>query len=168
MRAVFLHVLGDALNSLIVMVSALIVWFVDKDWVYYVDPGMSMIMVCIILSTTIPLLKEAALILLLTVPTHIQVTDIKEKMMNLDGIEAVHELHVWQLAGNRVIASAHIRCHNPHEYMTLAGKIKYIFHNEGIYSITIQPEFLEVKSYLKIVSNLYSLYVYIIFSCMQH
>ena len=40
MRAVFLHVLGDALGSVIVIVSALIIWFVNKDWVYYVDPAM--------------------------------------------------------------------------------------------------------------------------------
>lgn len=143
MRAVFLHVLGDALGSVIVVISALVIWFVDKDWVYYVDPGMSIVMVCIILSTTIPLLKEAALILLQTVPTHIQVTDIKEKIMKIDGIQAVHEFHVWQLAGNRLIASAHIRCHNPYEYMTIAGKVKDLFHKEGIHSTTIQPEFSE-------------------------
>ena len=40
MRAVFLHVLGDALGSVIVIISALIIWFVKKDWVYYVDPAM--------------------------------------------------------------------------------------------------------------------------------
>ncbi|KAL4225646.1 hypothetical protein ACF0H5_016335 [Mactra antiquata] len=143
MRAVFLHVLGDALGSVIVVVSALVIMFVDADWVYYVDPGMSIVMVCIILSTTIPLLKEAALILLQTVPTHIQVHDIKDKMEKIDGIQAVHELHVWQLTGNRVIASAHVRCHNPHEYMVIAIKIKDLFHNEGIHSTTIQPEFSE-------------------------
>lgn len=65
--------------------------------------------------------------------------------LQMSGILAVHEFHVWQLAGNRVIASAHIRCHNPQEYMTLAGKIKDLFHNEGIHSTTIQPEFAEVR-----------------------
>lgn len=143
MRAVFLHVMGDALGSVIVVISALVIWFVKEDWVYYVDPGMSIVMVGIILSTTVPLLKEAAMILLQTVPTHIQVTDIKEKMMKIEGIQAVHEFHVWQLAGNRVIASAHIRCPNPHEYMAIAAKIKDLFHNEGIHSTTIQPEFSE-------------------------
>ncbi|XP_060557116.1 proton-coupled zinc antiporter SLC30A1-like [Ruditapes philippinarum] len=143
MRAVFLHVLGDALGSVIVVISALVIWFVDEDWVYYVDPGMSIVMVFIIFSTTIPLLKKAALILLQAVPTHIQVTDIKDKMMKIDGVEDVHEFHVWQLAGNRVIASAHIGCRNPHEYMALARKIIDLFHDEGIHSTTIQPEFSE-------------------------
>lgn len=141
MRAVFLHVLGDALGSVIVIISALVILFVDKDWVYYLDPAMSIVMVCIILSTTIPLLKEAALILLQTVPTHIKVKDIREKILKIEGVQAVHEFHVWQLTGNRLIASAHITCHNPHEYMTLAGKVKDLFHREGIHSTTIQPEF---------------------------
>lgn len=143
MRAVFLHVLGDALGSVIVIISACIIWFVKKDWVYYVDPAMSIVMVCIIVSTTIPLLKEAALILLQTVPTHIEIKEIKEKIEKLNGVQAVHEFHLWQLAGNRIIASAHIRCHNVQEYMSLASEIKEIFHDAGVHSTTIQPEFSE-------------------------
>lgn len=64
----------------------------------------------------------------------------------IEGIQAVHEFHVWQLAGNRLIASAHIRCHNPYEYMAIAGKVKDLFHKEGIHSTTIQPEFSEVRT----------------------
>lgn len=40
MRGVFLHVLGDALGSVVVIVSALIIKFVDGDWKYKVDPAM--------------------------------------------------------------------------------------------------------------------------------
>lgn len=39
------------------------------------------------------------------------------------------------------IASAHIRCRSPDEYMGIANKIKKFFHNEGIHSTTIQLEF---------------------------
>ncbi|KAL5006688.1 hypothetical protein ScPMuIL_015494 [Solemya velum] len=145
MRGVFLHVLGDALGSIIVVISALVIWFGEGKWVYYMDPGMSIVMVCIILSTTIPLLKESGFILLQTVPTHIQVTDIKEKIEKITGVLAVHEFHVWQLAGNRIIASAHLRCHNLKEYMSIASTIKDLFHNEGIHSTTIQPEFVDVE-----------------------
>jgi zinc transporter 1 len=52
---------------------------------------------------------------------------------------------VWQLAGNRIVASAHIRCRNLHSYMAVAGKVKDLFHHEGIHSTTIQPEFDEVR-----------------------
>ena len=63
----------------------------------------------------------------------------------IDGVLAVHEFHVWQLAGDRIIASAHIRCHNLHDYMQIAEKVKEFFHNEGIHSTTIQPEFVDLE-----------------------
>lgn len=67
-------------------------------------------MVMIILRSVWPLLQESALILLQTVPTHIQVDAIQRRLLdNVDGVLAVHEFHVWQLAGDRIIASAHIR-----------------------------------------------------------
>lgn len=53
---------------------------------------------------------------------------------------------MWQLAGDRIIASAHIRCRNLSEYMKIAEKVKEFFHNEGIHSTTIQPEFLEIET----------------------
>lgn len=40
MRGVFLHILGDALGSVIVIISALIIWFAEGEWKYYVDPAM--------------------------------------------------------------------------------------------------------------------------------
>jgi len=144
MRGVFLHVLGDALGSVIVIVSALIIKYVNSPWKYKADPIMSMVMVIIILCTSIPLLKESAMILMQTVPTHITVRELQEKLLQkVEGVLAVHEFHIWQLAGNRIIASAHIRCQNLRDYMRIAEDVKTFFHNEGIHSTTIQPEFLE-------------------------
>jgi zinc transporter 1 len=40
MRGVFLHVLGDALGSVIVIISALVIWLCEGDWRFYVDPAM--------------------------------------------------------------------------------------------------------------------------------
>ncbi|KAI8784003.1 zinc/cadmium resistance protein [Biomphalaria glabrata] len=145
MRGVFLHVLGDALGSVVVIVSALVIWFAEGDWRFYVDPSMSIMMVIIILSTTIPLLKESAFILLQTVPSHVNVENIIEELEQMDGIYGVHECHIWQLAGNRIVASAHIRCHGIEEYMTLAAQIKALFHKAGIHSTTIQPEFIDYQ-----------------------
>lgn len=142
MRGVFLHVLGDALGSVIVIISALLIWFVEADWKYYMDPAMSIIMVIIILSTTAPLLRDSGLILLQTVPGHIKVNQLEEEIQKVEGVLALHEFHVWQLAGNKIIASAHIHVHNLHEYMVVAEKIKTLFHKAGIHSTTIQPEII--------------------------
>jgi len=144
MRGVFLHVMADALGSVIVIISAIIMWKTDWEYKFYVDPGLSILLVVLILKSVWPLLIESALILLQTVPTHIQVDSLQQKLMaEVDGILAVHEFHIWQLAGDRIIASAHIRCLNLTQYMQVAEKVKEFFHNEGIHSTTIQPEFVE-------------------------
>jgi len=49
------------------------------------------------------------------------------------------------LSGSKIIASAHIRCHNLNEYMHVAKQVKDLFHQEGIRSTTIQPEFIDVR-----------------------
>ncbi|XP_065673504.1 proton-coupled zinc antiporter SLC30A1 isoform X4 [Hydra vulgaris] len=132
MRGVYLHVLGDALGSVIVMVSALIIIYVNGKWTNYVDPGMSIIMV------------ESSLILMQTVPTHIKIQEIQERIVEqVPQVLSVDEFHIWQLAGNKIIASAHIRCNNLNDYMTIANQLKEFFHNEGIHSTTIQPEFVQ-------------------------
>merc|ERR1719151_20050 len=164
MRGVFLHVMADALGSVIVIISALIMWFLpyqeekeegvfvdlpdgQNQWTKYVDPGLSLMLVLLILKSVWPLLIESALILLQTVPTHIQVDSLQQKLMEkVDGILAVHEFHIWQLAGDRIIASAHVRCLNLAQYMQVAERVKEFFHNEGIHSTTIQPEFVETGS----------------------
>lgn len=85
-------------------------WKTDFKYKYYMDPAMSIVLVMIILRSVWPLLQESALILLQTVPTHIQVDAIQRRLLEkVDGVDAVHEFHVWQLAGDRIIASAHIR-----------------------------------------------------------
>lgn len=154
MRGVFLHVMADALGSVVVIISAVIMWKTDWEYKLYVDPGLSLCMVLLILRSVWPLLIDSALILLQTVPTHIQVDALQRKLMEkVEGILAVHEFHVWQLAGDRIIASAHIRCLNLTEYMEVAEKVKEFFHNEGIHSTTIQPEFVETVETGRISSS---------------
>ncbi|XP_055348929.1 uncharacterized protein LOC129595828 [Paramacrobiotus metropolitanus] len=146
MHGVFLHVAGDALGSVIVMVAALVIWLTDWDYRHYIDPALSLVSVIVILSMTIPLLRSSALILLQTVPLHMKAKDVKARLEKVDGVLAVHELHIWQLAGSKIVASAHIWCRDYQEYQRAANRIKQFFHNEGIHSTTIQPEFDDVGS----------------------
>lgn len=109
MRAVYLHVLGDALGSVIVIVSALIIKYARGEWTLYVDPVMSIMMTCLILRTSIPLMKESSLILLQTVPTHIKIKEVQERLLEgVHGILSVHEFHVWQLAGDKIIGKCQL------------------------------------------------------------
>eukprot|EP00112_Aurelia_sp_Birch-Aquarium-sp1_P026357 Seg930.4 transcript_id=Seg930.4/GoldUCD/mRNA.D3Y31 product="Zinc transporter 1" protein_id=Seg930.4/GoldUCD/D3Y31 len=143
-RGVYLHVLGDALGSVIVICSALAIYYGKGKWTLYVDPVMSIIMVAIILKSSVPLLKESSMILLQTVPTHIQIRELEEKLMGkFPSVVGVHEFHVWQLAGTKIVASLHLKLSSRGDYMTISESIKAFFHEEGIHSTTIQPEFVE-------------------------
>lgn len=58
---------------MIVIISALVVWLTEWEYSKYIDPALSLGLVTLITCSTWPLLKDSALILLQTVPTHIQV-----------------------------------------------------------------------------------------------
>jgi len=145
LRGAFLHVLNDAVGSVVVVLAGLAMQtWPDKAWVNYIDPVASLLMILMIIIFTIPLLRESALVLLQTAPMHIEVADLQKRLVEqVPGVLAVHEFHVWQLSGSKIIASAHIRCHNLNEYMAIAERVKDFFHKEGIHSTTIQPEFID-------------------------
>jgi zinc transporter 1 len=88
--------------------------------------------------------KDSALILLQTVPKEIEIEKLESDICKkVPGIASVHELHVWKLSGNKIIATAHVTCHNSTEYMEIATKLKAFFHKKGIHSTTFQPEFTD-------------------------
>jgi zinc transporter 1 len=49
MRGVFLHVLADALGSVVVIISALIMWLTEWEYKKYVDPALSLVLVCLMM-----------------------------------------------------------------------------------------------------------------------
>ncbi|CAF1407115.1 unnamed protein product [Rotaria sordida] len=147
MHGVFLHVLADALGSVVVIISALIIKFVPnpsdnpKHWTIYVDPTLSVIIVIIITTSAIRLFKDTSYILLQVMPKHLEVNTLKRQLLdNVPEVHSVHELHIWRLTDDKVIASAHLNRKNLSNYMHVADKVKKFFHSIGIHSITIQFE----------------------------
>jgi hypothetical protein len=55
-------------------------------------------------------------------------------------ITNVHELHIWRLTDEKIVASAHLNRKNLSNYMVVADKVKKFFHSLGIHSVTIQYE----------------------------
>lgn len=144
MRAVFLHVLGDALGNIGVIATGLFVHFTSFSWRFYSDPVISLVITAIILTSAIPLCKSASLILLQVAPPGIIIDDIKEDIKSITGVHSVHELHVWQLSDTKMVASVHVRIENDQtKYMQIAMDIKTCLHAFGIHSCTIQPEFMK-------------------------
>lgn len=115
-QGVFLNALGDSLGSVAVIVSGLLIKFVPPfetekaKWKLYVDPTLSLIIACIIIASTVPLLKKSSLILLQGVPLNCNINELRDLIKSVNGITDVHHFHVWSLNSEKLVASAHSKC----------------------------------------------------------
>ena len=66
---------------------------------------------------------------------------MRDSILNVEGVLSVHELHVWQLSENKLVASVHVLASRNHDFMPIAVKIRKVLHHLGIHSCTIQPEY---------------------------
>lgn len=149
MRGVFLHVLGDALGSVAVIISALVVWLTEWQHKYYLDPALSLFITAIILGHTVPLVRRSAFILMQSVPDGLDMDEVRAHIGEVAGIRDVHELHVWQLADDKLVASVHVTVDTAADFMSLAREVKQVFHSFGIHSTTVQPEFVGPEEQMK-------------------
>ncbi|GMV41925.1 MAG: cation efflux system protein [Myxococcales bacterium] len=104
-RSVFLHVMGDALSSVGVVVGAVLIAVTGNTMI---DPILSCVIGVIITIGAVSLVRESAHILLEGVPAHIDATAVGGRILDVPGVEAVHDLHIWCLTSDRVALSAHI------------------------------------------------------------
>jgi len=141
MRALVLHVLGDALGNVGVIATGLIIWLTSWSFKYYCDPIISLIITAIILYSALPLVRSTSLILLQGVPPEVSLEDVRSEILAVKGVLSVHELHIWQLSETKIIASVHINASREVEFMPIASDIRRILHQHGIHSSTIQPEY---------------------------
>ncbi|KAF8508140.1 cation efflux protein [Gautieria morchelliformis] len=141
MRALILHVVGDALGNVGVIATGLIIWLSTWEYKYYFDPIISLVITVIIFSSALPLVRSASFILLQAVPSTISLEGIREDIQDVGGVLSVHELHVWQLSEDKIVASVHVWVARDREYMHIAHAIRKILHDHGVHSSTIQPEF---------------------------
>ncbi|CAO3681232.1 unnamed protein product [Umbelopsis ramanniana] len=153
MRGVFLHVLGDALGNIGVIISALIIWLTPYSWRFYFDPLISLIITIIIFSSALPLVRSTSFILLQGVPNTIAIDDVRRELNKTADVLSVHELHIWQLSDTKTIASVHVLLSSTSNYMTVAQRVRKLMHKHGIHSITIQPEFVDPDSSSDIIVN---------------
>lgn len=140
MKAVFLHVLGDALGSVGVIISAIIVEWTQWSLKYYVDPAVSLIIAIIIVCTTIPLFRKTTGIVLHIVPDSIPIDILHNEIKKIPYIYDIHEFHVWQLSDHKTIASIHLVINQIANSMDTISAVKKVLHDFNIHSTTIQLE----------------------------
>lgn len=104
-RGAFLHMFGDMLSSIGVIVGALLIMFLDLK---VVDPILSVLIGGIILVGAWKLVTQSTSILLESVPSHLKLDEVRSSLMAVDGVVDVHDLHVWTLSSGLHALSAHV------------------------------------------------------------
>ncbi|KAG6006174.1 hypothetical protein E4U21_007284 [Claviceps maximensis] len=139
---VFIHVVGDAINNVGVIIAALIIWLTDSPMRYYADPAISIFIAIMIFMTSLPLTKKSGSILLQTAPLGINIEDVKHDIEMVEGVQSVHELHIWRLNQQTSIATAHIVIDDRTitDFTETAMIIMECLHAYGVHSATLQPE----------------------------
>ena len=112
LRSTFLHLAGDLLNSLGVLVSAMLIAWTGQ---LAADPIVSFLIATTIVWSAIRLCREAVDVLLEGAPGHIPVADVSSAIAQVPGVAAVHDLHVWTITSGLVALSCHIvvSCEGP-------------------------------------------------------
>jgi len=132
------HFIGDLLSSIGVIVSAVIIYYSGLLWF---DPLISMVIGAIIFTGGAKIIKESYLILMESVPERYNLDDIRAAIAQVEGVEDVHELHLWAISTEHYSLTAHVFITNsvqPHCIILAINetlKAKY-----GIVHTTIQME----------------------------
>ena len=106
MRSAMLHMAGDAVASLAVAVSGIVIT-VTGGW-YWLDPVASIAIGLIIAVQAWKLLKRTVDVLLESTPEGLDTHELTSVLADIDGVEEVHDLHVWALAADVRAMSAHL------------------------------------------------------------
>ncbi|MBA4000996.1 cation diffusion facilitator family transporter [Brevundimonas sp.] len=104
-RGAYLHMMADAAVSLGVVAAGLVIMF--SGWTI-IDPMISLVIVAVILWATWGLLKDSVTLALDGAPAGMDVSAVRQALLALPGVAAVHDLHVWGLSTTDAALTAHL------------------------------------------------------------
>lgn len=104
-KSVNLHMLEDVLGWVVVLVGAIVMNFTD---IKVIDPIMSILVALFIFINAIKNMKSILDLFLEKTPDNINIEEIKEHLLSIDGVDDIHHIHVWSIDGYKTLATMHI------------------------------------------------------------
>lgn len=141
-RAAYLHLLGDTLSSVAVIVGgiAILVW-----QVYWLDPLVTVIVGIYITYHTWGVVRQTVDILMQATPRHIDIQEIKQSVETLPQVDNIHHLHVWQMDDEQIHLEAHLNISQDlslSEAQIVRHNVETVLKDKfGISHITLQIEY---------------------------
>ena len=137
-RSALWHFIGDLLSSIGVIVSAVLIYF--SGWIVF-DPLISIVIGGIIFTGGAKILRESYLILMESVPSKFNLDEIRADIAKVEGVEDVHEMHLWAISTDHYSLSAHVFINENIQPFCIILAINETLKNKyGIEHSTIQME----------------------------
>lgn len=141
-RAAYLHLLGDTISSVIVIVTAILIHFFS---LYWIDPVVTFLLGIYLLRETYLILKEAVDILMQSTPPGLDLTDLKAELEAIPEIDNIHHVHAWNLNDQDIHFECHIDLNSDvriSETVYVQQKVRKILLNKyNIDHVTVQYEY---------------------------
>jgi cobalt-zinc-cadmium efflux system protein len=116
-RVVSLHLLEDVLGWLAILIGSVVMHFWD---IPVLDPIMSVGIACFVLFNVYKNIRQSLRIILQGIPLEVDITDIAAHLQHFDGVENIHDLHVWSVDGNYNVLTVHVVLNNSLDMEKLA------------------------------------------------
>ncbi len=152
-RAALLHVMGDVLGSLAALISGAIIYY--TRW-FPIDPILSIFIGILILASSLRLLRESLLILMEGVPGHLELDDVAKSLREIEGVNDVHDLHIWTLSSGNIALSAHIDITELSSWESVLRELRKVLKKEyDVEHVTLQPEaeIIDCQPCVEVVKN---------------
>jgi cobalt-zinc-cadmium efflux system protein len=138
-RAAFIHMLGDAVAAVCIIVGAIIIRYTGWS---YIDPVLSIALGVLIIYSAWDIIRESLNILLEGLPKGIELKKVTNAMTAVEGVLDVHDLHIWSLGSSTHALSSHVLIEDmpPSASDRILKRINEVLCSFGIYHTTIQFE----------------------------
>ncbi|MEZ5244623.1 MAG: cation diffusion facilitator family transporter [Acidimicrobiales bacterium] len=134
-----LHLVADALGSLVVLVGGAVVLFTDADWV---DPVASLLVTAIIVWSAWRRARASLHVLLDGVPVGVDLDQLRALLVSDPMVSDVHHLHVRALDGDTLSLTGHVRVATDqlHDAQRVTHRLSEALADQGIAHVTLQAE----------------------------
>ncbi|NXO05595.1 ZNT3 protein, partial [Rhinopomastus cyanomelas] len=138
-RAAFVHVVGDLLQSLGVLLAATIIYF--KPQCKIADPISTLFFSVFVLGSTITILRDVFRVLMEGTPRGLELAAVQEVLLGVSGVKGTHDLHIWTLTMGHHVMSAHVAIETSADpEMVLRDVVAQLQRRFGFASCTVQVE----------------------------
>jgi len=141
-RAAYVHLIGDSLSSLVVIIGGILIQIFK---VYWVDPLITLLISIYIIREGFVILKESVNILMQSTPDQLDLSKVKRRIEQLPEVHNIHHIHAWMLTDNEIHLEAHVELNNDlrlSEVKNTHSEIEQIMVREfHVVHVTLQFEY---------------------------